>query len=185
MIYESYPWKCDIATRAARLRRRKQQKRWPEASFAAVERDIFLSAYAVRKLIESNKISDEVQYSTIRAGAYQSRHIAVDFMNRHDLDSLYDLSVPSEKTEVSLLDFCNQIIHSFVFCLAFDDNRAFDGLFVASDRDKEQRLLHFEIDTVMDALERIANDDIVLLQARRVGGVARITRKSSRSEVAS
>jgi hypothetical protein len=116
MIWDSSPWKRDIARRADALRRRKDQKRWSEASMARVEQDIFLSAFAVRKLIESFKISDEVESRSIRAKGYKRRSGAADVMNWHRIDQLCELDNAGWRT-VSLKDFCNQIIHSYMFVL--------------------------------------------------------------------
>ena len=59
MIAESYYWKRELLRVAARLRRRLTQRRWPEASFSVVEMDLMVGFYAIRKLAEAKKISDE------------------------------------------------------------------------------------------------------------------------------
>lgn len=183
MIWDSRPWKRNLARCVDTLRRRKQQRRWTEASCIAVERDIFLSAYAVRKLLEAGKISDEVESDSLRAVAHLPRGRTVDVMNWNRIDELYDLSTHTE-VNLSLRDFCNQVVHSFVFVLSFAAPGGLEGFFVASDREKERRLLHFPIDAVTDALFRVADDDIVTGRVLRdaVAKPARITNKSNRLE---
>ena len=56
MIFESYPWKRFLGKQAEVLCRRKSQRKWTESSLACVERELFVSAYAVRKLLEANKL---------------------------------------------------------------------------------------------------------------------------------
>jgi hypothetical protein len=148
-----------------------------------VERDIIVSAYAVRKLLEAGKISDEVESISLRAQAHLPRGRTVDLMNWHTIGELYDLSRHT-KVDLSLRDFCNQIVHSFVFVLSFAAPGGLAGFFVASDREKERRLLHLPIDTVADALLRVADDDIATLHMSRngIGAPAKVTRKSSRLE---
>ncbi len=182
MIWESWPLKRDLMRRANSLRRRKGQRRWSDTSCATVEQDIFISAYGIRKLIDAGKISDEVESSSLRASTHQPSGRAVDIMNWNKIDKLYDLSSNGE-TNTSLREFCNQVIHSFVFLLCFDEkNGGLSGLFVASDREKERRLLYFNIDLVIEAIARVAEDDIVTAHLAReaIGKQIRVIRKSNR-----
>jgi hypothetical protein len=143
-----------------------------------------LSAYAVRKLLESGKISDEVESAWLRAVAHPSRGSTVDIVNWDKIDELYELSTHTA-VNLSLREFCNQVVHSFVFTLCFAESGGLAGFLVASDREKERRLLYLSIDTVTDALLRVADDDIVTLHISRgsAGMPAKITRKSDRLEV--
>jgi len=101
-------------------------------------------------------------------------------MNWYKLDKLYDLS-RSTRLAISLRDFCNQMIHSFVFMPSMNDRGGLHGFFVASDRQKNSSVLYFDIDAFADALERVANDDIVHVETIRefVGGPAKVVSKSS------
>jgi hypothetical protein len=181
MILDSWVWKRDLARRGDVLQKRIQQQRWTEASCANVERDIFLSAYVVRKLLEAGKISDEVESTSLRAVEYYLRkECTVDIMNWHKLDELYDLSSGTE-TVVNIREYCNQIIHSFVFSLSFSESGGLDGFFVASDREKDRRLLYLNISTVAEALRCVTEDDVVTLQMSRngVGMPMKIIKKSN------
>lgn len=182
MIWESSPWKQYLARSAANLRRRKRQKRWTAASLAALEREVFFSAYAVRKLLEAGKISDEAEARPLRAAKHLPSGRTVDFLNWDKLDELYLLSARTE-IDLPLREFCNQIIHSFVFTPTITDRGGLGGFFVTSERDKNKRLLYFAVDDVARSLARVAND-IVDASFHRdfVGGPAKITKKSSISE---
>jgi hypothetical protein len=181
MIWDSWPWKCDLAMRAQTLRRRMQQRRWPETSLAAVERDVFLSAYEVRKLLDAKKISDEVESRLLRAKQFSATGHPIDIMNWHKIDKLYDLSRHLE-ADVLLRDFCNQVIHSLIFLLSFSANNGLDGFFIVSDYESKRKLFYFSIDSVISVLLSVANDDIVYVKTRRdkVGERMKITRKSNR-----
>ena len=179
MIYDSLPWKRDLAQRATRLERRKTQRAMREASLAAIEHDVFLAAYATRKLIEAKKISDEVASMVLRASAFKPRGVTVDVQNWDALDRLYDLD-SSATLDVKLGHWCNQLIHSFVFVLELDASRV-AGFFVASDHEKDSRLLHFSLDVVVDAIRRVANDEIVALSwGRDAAGIMRVASVSNR-----
>jgi glycerol kinase len=58
MIGDSVPWKDELLKIADRLENRKTQRRWTERTGFLAERDIMVSAYAIRKLLEARKVSD-------------------------------------------------------------------------------------------------------------------------------
>jgi hypothetical protein len=60
VIGDSVPWKIELLRIAARLERRKTQKRWTQQTTFLVERDIMIAAFAIRKLTEAHKLSDDV-----------------------------------------------------------------------------------------------------------------------------
>lgn len=180
MIWESWPWKRELSRLAHALQRRKSQRRWQQISSAKLEQEVFFAAYAVRKLIEAFKVSDEVEALSIECIEHPPMDRAPDFMNRDRIDELYDLS-ESESCRISLREFCNQVIHSFIFTPCFRENTAnLAGLFVASDRQKERGLFYFDIDKIIEILEAVVQDHIVQMDMRRdgVGKPARVVQKS-------
>lgn len=147
---------------------------------AKLEVDTFVAAYAIRKLIEAKKVSDETEALRIRARAHALAKGPVDHWNWHKIDELYDLD-RSKAVDVALLSFCNQVIHSFVF-MAVTDDEGLEGFFVASDRERRNRLLHFALLDVAGAIEAVAIDDIVSSQTEfdPTTGERVIVRKSNR-----
>lgn len=181
MIWESWPWKCYLATQAKQLARRERQKRWNWYSLSTAEREIFMCAYAMRKLIESNKISDEVESTQLKALRYEWRGVPIDFTNRYDIDDTYDLTA-SEPTSILLRLLCNEIIHSYVFALDIGERKNLAGFFVASERNRYRRLLQVSLNEVLRAVTLVSEDDICHLEVRRggIGGETRIVVKSNR-----
>lgn len=167
MIADSWPWKAEIARRALRLRQRTRQRRWHERSFVGVEKDLFLSAYAVRKLVEAGKLSDELESTVISAKKFGPPGKAVGRLSVNRVEELYDLSQPASEG-LLLVPFCNQIIHSFIFqiCLG-PDGDGLVGFYVASDRYRRTGLLYFEIEQVISLLLEVSEDDIVLTEMKR------------------
>lgn len=157
MITESRYWKDDLAQRAQQLRRRTNQKRWTETSSARVEQTIMLGFYAVRKLIEAKKLSDDVANQALRITTHPGRGESVTRLNRFDYWELYDLN-RSRTVSRSLTFLCNQVVHSYIFALSFDESGAFDGILVASDRERHQVLDFFQIQQIIDLFEQIGND---------------------------
>lgn len=170
MIWDSWPWKDDLLQRALRLERRITQRRWPEASLAKTEQDIFISAYGIRKLFEADKLSDEVESSSVPVVPYPSTGKTADRMNWHHLDKLYDIENPLPTAKLGLERFCNQIIHSFVFMITHNDENGLAGFFCASDREKPQLVYYVDICPVIDLLKLVARDDVS--SAHRIRGAA-------------
>jgi hypothetical protein len=61
VISDSVPWRDDLLRIADQLERRAGQRRWTERTSYLVERDLMVGAYAVRRLSESYRLSDELQ----------------------------------------------------------------------------------------------------------------------------
>ncbi len=142
--------------------------------------EVFYAAYAVRKLIEAFKVSDDVASMRINAAKHPAIGRVADLMNWHQIDQLYDLS-ESEPWQLSLKEFCNQIIHSFVFVPCLGEGRSnLVGLFVSSDHQRARGLFYFDIDLVIQLLEAVAHDDIVCMSLKRDGidQPLKVTRKS-------
>jgi len=178
------PWKQEIERRASSLRRRKKQKRWGAASIAKLEQDVFYAAFAVRKLIQSFKVSDEVESLTIVAEKYPPTKKVVDVLNWHRIDELFDLSSKKRRTFCPK-ELCHQIIHSFVFVPRLDDDTAsLSGFFIVSDHRKDEELYFFGIDEIIRMLEAVANDSIESSFGRRdpKSGEKKVTAKSCRSD---
>ncbi len=159
MIYESYPWKRFLCRQSEILCRRKLQRRWSESSLACVERELFVSAYAVRKLLDSRKLSDELESTQVGVTRHSWNGRVVDFMSRHDLDECYDLEV-GRPVEIGIRTVCNQIVHSFVFVFSFGDDNGLDGFYVASDRSKHTCVYHVAIDEMIRMLDFVMVDEI-------------------------
>lgn len=162
MIWESHYWKDDLLKQAASLRKRIGQKRWPDASLARCEQTIMLGAYSIRKLIESRKLTDAVCKISLKAFQYPPTGRAVTFTNHHRLEVLYGLN-EEKKTSIGLRSFCDQLIHSYVFALWFEDS--FTGRFLSSDRDRNKQLLAVPIMEIINSFEAVGNDDVVNMRA--------------------
>jgi len=94
MINDSNPWRLLLYKRRESLLKRKLQRRWPDTSLARVEEDIFFVAYAIRKLIDSNKLSDELEATQIPASSYPPSGRKPDVIRTDDVDRSFKLDQP-------------------------------------------------------------------------------------------
>ncbi|EKT4494620.1 MULTISPECIES: hypothetical protein [Pseudomonas] len=159
MIYESEDWKKPLLRTARWLEVTRVKEGSEGRIFAKAEREIFVSFYAVRKLIDTYKISEQTKklkfqlpYHPIVVGK------TVDYLNRHDILEAYDTT--KRCTEIRDLTFvANQVIHSYVFEFATNENLGIDGVFVASDTSRHQRLYYYSMGLILSIFRAVGLDD--------------------------
>jgi hypothetical protein len=149
MIWESSYWKDDLLRQAKMLRARVRQRRWPESSSAKVEQTLLGGFYAVRKLIESKKLTDSLKSKAIQVTEFAPAGKTVHLHNWHHIDRLYNLDTP-KKAKIDLLSLCDQFVHSYIFLLSFDEGSKLKGVFVTSDTKRISCLYHIDVQHVID-----------------------------------
>lgn len=116
-----------------------------------------LGFYATRKLIEAKKLSDDVANQSLSLVAYPWRDKSVTRINRLDYRELYDFD-RSRTVSRNLVFLCNQVIHSYLFVHSFDDVDRFNGILVASDRERNQALYFIGSQQIVELFEQVGND---------------------------
>ena len=157
MIFESEPWREDLLRIASRLEKRYTQKRWSERSFYLLEKEIFLGAFAARKLIESRKVADQVAKSRVEVARYPAGSEAITLLNQHQFQRLYDLYA-NKKESLTYRDICNQFIHSSIFAPFVPFGKALVGVFIVSDRSKSEQLYYMPSVTLIELFRSIGSD---------------------------
>lgn len=179
MIADSVPWKQDLLRVAHNLEKRKTLARWTERTSFLVERDTMTAAYAVRKLIEAHKLSDELRAEPIHVQRYALVGRPVDIWSRDEFVERYDMAHPEDVT-LSLVELCNQIVHSWIWMLSpIGEPPQFDGIYVCSDRARKRHVYFVHVDTLITVFRSAGLDDVVTLQmVRDADGVMHVTRAS-------
>lgn len=168
MIWESHPWRAELCDVGDRLEQWSVQIDLDNALISfQLERDVMVSAYAIRKLLEARKLADSTAATRLDAETFPLIDRVPDAMNWHRLDEFYDFDTQGVE-QLSLQDFCNQVIHSFIFMPETTGSeewsaapRSLVGFFVASDHRRSKKLYRLEVDTVIRLLRLIGNEDVV------------------------
>lgn len=132
VIDDSIPWKDELVKIADRLEAKTKQQRWTDRTGYLIERDFMVSAYAMRKLIESHKVSDKVS-DKLRQHRFPVRRFELlsdppDPLFPDDIADCYDFENGRRKT-LSAVDLCDEIVHSFVFAFFCGETAdLFDGV---------------------------------------------------------
>jgi len=157
VIWESGYWKENLLRQSLMLRKKQQQRRWTERSFALLEQVVMLGFYSIRKLAEANKISHEIVNLPVPLVAFPWKGKAVTRMNLHRFTELYDMG-SARPVKRDLLFLCHQVVHSYIFSPLFEE-KYLAGVFFTSDRHRHKSLYLIKTNNVVTLFELVANND--------------------------
>ena len=158
MIDDSTPWRSDLLRFATSIQRGRKRVLREDQAFFRLERDHMYGFFAVRRLIESFKLSTTTANLAIPVTQYPFRTKSFLTMhNRADIARHYDFDRPT-KAALTLRALCNQVIHSYVFTLAIDQASHLVGLFVNSEYRRRRTLAYVPAWRTARIFRRIAKD---------------------------
>ncbi len=92
----------------------------------------------MRKLIESQTVSDELMQRQIPVRRYDQRGDPPDPLFPDDIAESYDFE-NGRRSTFSVVNLCHEIVHSSVFTFCCGETAdLFDGIYVSSDRHKNK-----------------------------------------------
>lgn len=156
MIDQSHHWKEPLVRAANWMQRAKFDSADPDRTLVRLEREIFIGFYAIRKLLDTMKVTDKT-----RAMSFTLKYVPaigkVDFLSWHHIEVNYDHdSVHSEERDFLFL--CNLFIHSYVYTPFIDDDRI-AGVYVASDRIRSKKLYIIDLTQIILAFRSVGRDN--------------------------
>lgn len=159
MISHSYYWKKGLLREADKLHKRLEQKRWTERSVINIEKDLFLSFYSIRKLIEAKRLTDSVVQYSLPVVSYPNSGRNVTLLNCSEPSDFYNFSLP-QKEKLDLVFVCNLFIHSYLFFISFDENGVLDGVLVNSDRTRNKSMWGISVVEIIRTFKMVGNDKV-------------------------
>ena len=161
MIHESTPWKRELR-RSASMLSTWRRKPHTELGYVLLEKHVFLSAFIVRKLVDSHKVTDALRVRPVEARFFPAKKDVLGGVTsaagKAFLDDVYDLET-SEVRSISVRDLVNQIIHSFFFAIVPGDAEE-TFLFFNSDRTKGEFVIELPMSCYAQLLRGIARDRV-------------------------
>lgn len=157
MINESWPWKRRLAKDADIIERWAAKPKITDRRSFLLEEKIFLAAYAMRKLVEANKLSSSFEGSSINCRIFPPISDEITAANHHKIDELYDFSRVSRRT-IGARDLLDLVIHSFVFAEALGDDHTVDGFLITSDRRRYNFLWFIHVPEFTHLMRKVASD---------------------------
>ena len=168
MIYESYPWKQDLARRRYLFLRHNTTEHFQENEdgiYTILEKSVFYSAFIIRKLIDFHeKLSDEADRYKINTQKY----IPIKEINAlHNWPNETSHEWERVQTEKKYgRDLCNWLIHSYVFSFTYNEEGTIEGFFLSSDYDRNKALYYIDINDWLEYVRYISSDSVVALDAK-------------------
>lgn len=113
--------------------------------------------YTIRKLIEANKLSDSVKAQNVTLTSYPRKSKNITRLNWDKIEELYELNDAST-SDIALLNLCHEFVHSYVFVPELGEQGGLAGVYFASDRSKERRLLFITTDQIVTVFTQVGSD---------------------------
>ena len=110
-MIDSVIWKEKLEQDARTLKNRLIQRRWTERSVVLFERELMLTFFSIRALIEAGKLTDRTSHKEYRFITYPNKGKVVDDNTKYDIDEMFDLDSGIEK-KLSLKLLTHQFIHA-------------------------------------------------------------------------
>lgn len=185
MIWESEPWKQELRRTLARVDQRRRLEavrplrrfQSESRSLLIYEQSLFMSAFIIRKLSDSQRLSFQAERQMVSCSAYPARDRSrlPDSMNWERVDRFYDLDRPS-LGRVPLRRLVNLLIHSYVFGITrnvgLDEYSSrpspMTDFLVNSDQSRKE-LFRIGWHDYRIAAHRIVEDDVIALTTHRDG----------------
>lgn len=151
MIEQHSYWRRDLLGFASALEKRYRQKRWSNPSRYKIEKEIFLSFYIIRKLIESKRLTSSVVASGHIVTWYPIIIGATPSTDPRTFASTY-LLYHGWLEEWTPREISNQFIHSFIFSPFRIPRGDMLGIFFTADRESKVGLHYIKLITVIDII---------------------------------
>ena len=168
MIHESAPWKAELLRDAELVERWATKTVVTERRSALVERKLFVSAYAIRRLNEAVKISSRFPEVTLPVTRFPPTGTSVDQWNIHRFDEHYDLG-DGRVEQMPIFRFLNLLIHSLIFAEELNDRGQITGFCVTSDNSAEKGLYRVGLEAFISLMRDVGRDYPNTFVRRRVG----------------
>jgi hypothetical protein len=156
-MIESRFWKEDLLAHAKRLKPVKTPKRWSERAIVNLEKDLMVSFFLIRSLIERHKLTDRAVKTKVIVSSYPWNGKPVTLMNYHNVDALYDLE-RSKTQAVSLGFLANQFVHARALYVMRDESRNWSAVLLCSDYEKEKAIHQVSVEDIRNLFTLVGRD---------------------------
>lgn len=156
-MIESRYWKADLLAHAKRLRRVSKPSRWSEHAVVNFEKELMISFFMVRALLERRKTSAksrDYQVPVLRA-PWNGKPVTQ--LNFWEVDQLYHFTKEVD-TMVSLPFLANQSVHSKVIYAGRDKTRNWSEILLCSDYEVRKAIYRISIEEIRKIFLMVGTD---------------------------
>lgn len=168
MIYESWPWRQDLL-KDADILDRWAVKAVTERRSALIEKKVFVGAYSMRRLLQSEKLSTITKNKSIACRRFRSIN-PMDWHGRWGVWDYYDLTNGTD-TNLSFPRVLDLIIHSYIFMEFYEtEDTTTPSIAFNSDMKRNDYLWSLPLSDFTSLMRFIAMDNPPNYQRRRIEG---------------
>ena len=157
MIKDAARWRSELIEVANFLQSKKEQIRWSDITFFRTEQHIMTAFYWIRKILESKKASQKILNGSLPLIQFKRGLISNTEITAPILQLNFDLENPETKNR-SISFVCNQIVHSYIFSIAVGYNTGLQGIYFASDKERNNLLFFIPVDSLISIYRMIGTD---------------------------
>lgn len=156
-MIESFYWKEDLLAHARRLKPVKTPPRWSERAVVNFEKELMISFFMVRAMLERKKTSAKSRGYQVPVRRAPWNGKPVTQLNFWNIDELYHFTGEVEAS-VPLLFLANQFVHSKVIYAGRDKTRNWSEVLLCSDREVRKAIYRVSIDEIRKIFLMIGTD---------------------------
>jgi hypothetical protein len=159
MIEEVSYWRADLNKSSDRLKKHYTKRRWSKRTLYEIEKEVFLSAFIIRKLIESGKVDRAILGLNLRIKKYPIRPRATPSTDPKKLVSIYDIYHGRDEV-LNVKKLCDQFVHSYIFSpltISREHGVVF-GLYFASDCESKEGVYYAPLIKLIEIIGSVARN---------------------------
>ncbi|MEX2485054.1 MAG: hypothetical protein WED10_10855 [Brumimicrobium sp.] len=156
MIFESHYWKDPLLELVLKIQEWEQNKNLREPELSDIERELMVGFYSVRKLAQSNKLSDKILDENLKVLVFPNIK-KVNLMNKFWIQKNFDLQSSTEKS-LNIKFLYNQIIHSYIFVISESQAGGLNGINFCSDYKKNEALYFLSTEEIKRIFRKVGKD---------------------------
>jgi len=125
--------------------------------------------FSLRRLIEAEKTSSLLPKKRVKVGVLPLTGREPAPFDRWTPYEFYDFD-SKQRSELDVGSLLQEVIHSFVFFLAFDETNVMTGVYVGSDRTKRKRLYLVSMQDIIELFDYVSREDVIWMSNHRING---------------
>jgi hypothetical protein len=156
-MIESVYWKEGLLDHARRLKAVEKPPRWSERLVVNFEKELIISFFCIRKLIEEDKVSSKSRQYRANVFSYTPTGKKITKLNQWDIDQIYDLQ-KEKPVRKSIAFIANQLIHSCTLFAYRESDRNWGGVYTCSDFERDKTIYRIPIQEIIKIFKLVGTD---------------------------
>lgn len=156
-MIESYYWKEDLLDHAKRLAPVQKPKRWSEKAVVNFEKELMISFFMVRALLERGKVSSRSHKYRVPLGKSPWNGKQITVLNHWLIGELYRWD-KEKASDVSIAFLSNQFVHSRAIFAMRDKTRNWSEVVLCSDFEARRAIYRVSVQEIQKVFQLVGTD---------------------------